>query len=112
MVTGWILTKMDDTEAGPKPVIASLSAAYRPGAVPLTEGGWMLCHVKCDPAIVEYMKKDTEDFLWIGGDYSKVPQVVLDTYASKLDPEETYLFIGQVVQKLAEWEPRFNMRAD
>ena len=111
MVTGWILTKVDNTEDGPRPLIASLSASWRAGALPLTEGGWMLCHVKTHPEVVAFMKQD-EDFIWIGNDWSKVPQEVLDTYAEKLNPEEQYLFIGQVVDKLSEWEPRFNMRAD
>lgn len=106
MVTGWLLSKFD----GSKPVVASLSIGWQAATGPLT-GGWALVHVQCQPTHVEFFKTD-EDVIWIGGEWVKVPQEVLSTYAAQLDPNETYVNIGQVIDKLAEWNPRFHLRGD
>src|SRR6266481_7942261 len=101
IINGWVLTKTDTHNDGHQtPIVASMSlAAWHGPMQPLTTDGWMLVRVACDPAHVEFMKQD-EDVIWIGSEWSKVPQQVLDTYASKLDPNETYQNLGQVLDKL------------
>src|SRR6266481_1655506 len=96
---GWVLTKCDNGI----PLVASLSTSWRAGALPIPGTEWMLCHVRCSSDHVSFMKQD-EDFVWIGSEWSVVPQQVLDAYASKLDPNATYQNLGQVLDKLAEWE--------
>lgn len=107
---GWALTKCDDTPDGPRSLVGSMSATWRGAIPPLPGMEWMLVHVRCSSEHVAFMRQD-EDFIWIGSEWSKVPQQVLDAYAPMLDPAETYQNLGQVLDKLAEQEGRFLLRA-
>ena len=78
MITGWLLTKIEDTAPdGHKPLVSSLSALWVAGALPLPGQEWMLVQAKAHAQVVTYMKED-EDFIWIGNEWSKVPQELLE----------------------------------
>jgi len=106
-IGGWVLTKTDTHPEGHQvPLVNSLSLAWHGPMQPLNPDGWMLVQVQCHAAHFEYMKGD-EDIIWIGNEWSKVPPELLEAYAEKLDPNETYQNFGQVLDKLAEWDFRF-----
>jgi len=105
-ITGWILTKSDRVDDSMKPIVASMSMAWHAPMQPLHPDGWNLVLVRCDVSHHVYMKHD-EDVIWIGNEWSKVPKELLDTYADHLDPNETYENLGQVLDKLADWDYRF-----
>jgi len=109
MVNGWVLTKVDSNDAQHRPLVASLATLWTAGCLPLPGTEWMLCHVRCHPDVVAFMRQD-EDFVWIGSGWSKPPQQLLDAYASLIDPNETYASVGQVLDKLSESNPRFLMK--
>ena len=111
IISGWVLSKCDRSDQGLRPLVESLSVNWYGAIPPAEEDGWMLVHVACDGAHVAFMKQDP-DFIWIGSEWSKVPQQVLETYASQLDPTEQYQNMGQVLDKLAESEPRFLLKVN
>jgi hypothetical protein len=111
VITGWALTKGDRTDEGLRSLVDSLSVNYFGMLEPDTDDGWMLVHVACDSEHVAFMKKHPDLFIWIGNEWSKVPPEVLETYAAQLDPNEQYQNMGQVLDKLADLEPRFHLRA-
>ena len=107
MVSGWILTKTDAHPNGLRhPIVASMSVPWHSPMQPLNPDGWMLVQVHCHSAHHRYMKHD-EDIIWIGSEWSKVPPELLEAYAEKLDPNATYDNLGQVLDKLSEWDFRF-----
>jgi hypothetical protein len=106
-ISGWILTKTDAHPDGNRhPIAASMSVAWQGPMQPLHPDGWMLLQVRCHGAHHRYMKHD-DDIIWIGNEWSKVPPELLEAYAEKLDPNETYSNLGQVLDKLGEWDARF-----
>lgn len=109
-IVGWALTKCDDTPDGPRSLIGSISATWRGAKLPLPGQEWMLVHARCSSEHVAFMRQDG-DFIWLGSEWSKVPQQVLDAYAPMLDPNETYDNLGQVLDRLMEQEGRFLLRA-
>jgi hypothetical protein len=110
VITGWVLSKCDRTDQGLRPLVESMSINWRGAVPPAEDDGWTLVHVACDSAHVAFMKADP-DFIWIGNEWSKVPPEVLEAYGSQLDPNELYQNMGQVLDKLADLEPRFHLRA-
>lgn len=110
MITGWVLSKCDRTDQGLRSLVESMSVNCHGAVPPAEDDGWMLVHVACDSEHVAFMKKDS-DFIWIGSEWSKVPTEVLETHAAQLDPNEQYQNMGQVLDKLADLEPRFHLRA-
>jgi hypothetical protein len=98
------------TDQGLRPLVASMSVNWRGPIPPAEDDGWMLVHVACDSAHVAYMKQDP-DFVWIGNEWSKVPAQVLEAYAPMLEPDGQYQNMGQVLDRLADLEPRFHLRA-
>lgn len=111
IIIGWVLTKCDRTDKGLRSLVESLSVNFYGMVSPDTDDGWTLAHVACDSAHIAFMKKHPDLFIWIGSEWSKVPQQVLETYTSQLDPNEQYQNMGQVLNQLAESEPRFHLRA-
>jgi hypothetical protein len=107
-ITGWVLSKFDagDDMNPLLPLVASMSMEWQGTMEPDTPDGWALVWIRCDNVHLEFIRQDP-DIIWIGNEWSKVPQQVLDTYASKLDPTQTYQFLGQVLDKLGEWETVF-----
>jgi hypothetical protein len=111
VITGWVLSKCDRTDQGLRPLVESLSVNHYGMVPPATDDGWALVHVACDSAHVGFMKKHPDLFIWIGSEWSKVPPEVLESHADLLDPNEQYQNMGQVLDKLADSEPRFHLRA-
>lgn len=111
MITGWALTKGDRTDRGLRSLVESLSVNYYGMVPPDTDDGWILVHVACDSAHIAFMKKHPDLFIWIGSEWSKVPPELLESHADWLDPNEQYQNMGQVLDTLAESEPRFHLRA-
>jgi hypothetical protein len=92
-------------------LVDSLSVNYYGMIAPDTDDGWTLVHVACDSAHAAFMKQHPDLFVWIGSEWSKVPPEVLEAFAAQLGPDEQYQNMGQVLDKLAESEPRFHLRA-
>ncbi len=106
-ISGWLLSKCDETTDGHRPIVASMSIAdWHAPIQPLTPNGWSLVWITCDPAHYAFIKQD-EDCIWLGNEWSRVHPQLLETFAEMLDPNETYQNLGQVIEKLAESEPRF-----
>lgn len=69
---------------------------------------WELVLIVTTPQQLEAAKKDPRVVV-CGKLYSKPPAQLLQAYAKWLDPTETYQFLGQVLDKLAETEPMFHL---
>jgi len=70
------------------------------------DADWCLCQLDIGAHQIEASKLDPR-VVYIGKEYNKPPAQFLAAFASRLDPEETYIFVGQVLAKLAETEPWF-----
>jgi hypothetical protein len=107
----WVLTQFYQCPEfdWPWPVCSSYGdAPYCPQQPvdPVNTGGWALVHMHTTYQHIEAMKLDPR-VLYCGQDYDAPPQQMLDTYKQLLDPNVNYMFIGQVIAKLAQSEPCF-----
>jgi hypothetical protein len=109
MMNVWMLSKFYDCEV--HGWIWPVCAAYGDGPYvprhPDTPDGWALVKVWTSPQQMEAAKQDPRVIV-CGKDYNTPPRELLDAYASWLDPAVTYMFIGQVIARLAETEPIFH----
>jgi hypothetical protein len=69
-------------------------------------GAWGLIRLSTTYQHIEAMKLDPR-CLYVGGDYDTPHQQVLDTFSRWLDPNKTYMFMGQVICDLGKWSPTF-----
>jgi hypothetical protein len=88
------------------PVCTAYGGNYLCPRLPETADGWALVLIETSPQQIEAAKQDPR-VVYCGKDYNTPPPQVLTTYASWLDPAVNYMFMGQVLAKLAETEPIF-----
>jgi hypothetical protein len=72
-----------------------------------TEDEWQLVEIFTTVGQLEAAKKDPRVVI-CGKDYNKPPAKLLEVYKDWLDPSETYMFMGQVIARLAEKVPAFH----
>ena len=84
------------------------SYGHNHAAMTYQENGWGLVWLSLDVHQLVFLKTGTDPNVQVvGRPGSKPTPLLLETYADKLDPDETYGTLEQVLEKLGEWEPRF-----
>jgi hypothetical protein len=73
---------------------------------PADPDGFALVKLDTTPQHVEAIKQDPR-VIYCGKDYDAPPKELLALYAGMLDPAVTYMFLGQVIARLAQQEPAF-----
>lgn len=71
---------------------------------PETPDGWGLVHIWATLQHIEAARQDPR-IIVCGREYDAVPAKVLEVYKDLLDPDTTYMLMGQVIAKLAQAEP-------
>jgi hypothetical protein len=108
MMQVWMLSKFYDCEV--HNWIWPVCAAYGDGPYcprhPATADSWALVKLWTSPQQIEAAKQDPRVIV-CGKDYDAPPTEVLSTYSAWLDPAVTYMFMGQVIARLAQLEPIF-----
>jgi hypothetical protein len=109
MMDVWMLSKFYDCEVHgwAWPVCAAYGDAPRVNRHAEDPDGWALVKVWTSPQQIEAAKQDPRVIV-CGKDFNAPPRELLEAYASWLDPTVTYMFMGQVIAKLAEAEPIFH----
>lgn len=69
-------------------------------------GQWGLIRMSTTGEHIEAMKDDPR-VLYVGDDWAPVHPKVIEIFGQWLDPTANYLFMGQVISKLAQWSPTF-----
>lgn len=88
------------------PVCSAYGYNYRHAIPLLTPVDWQLVQMDTTPTQLEAAKQDPRVIV-CGKDYDPPPAKVLEVYKDWLDPNVTYLFMGQVIARLAQREIGF-----
>lgn len=105
----WVLSKHYDCpeHEHPWPVVTAYGVDHHcPGRPALDNGVYALMSIETDPEHINAMREDPR-IIYCGRSFSTPPQILLELYRHKLDPNTTYLFMGQVIEQLAQSEPAF-----
>ena len=108
MYNAWFLTQfyLDPIHNWHVPVCSAYGGNFLCPRNPDTDDGWALVTMDTSPQQMEAAAQDPRVIV-CGKEYSTPPTQVLAAYASWLDPNVNYMFMGQVLTKLAETEPAF-----
>ncbi len=90
----------------PWPVCAAYGDNIYCPQMPKSSDGWALVHIYTSPQHVGAIPDDPR-VIYCGKEWDTPPKQVLDTYADVLDPKVTYMFMGQVIARLAQQEPAY-----
>jgi hypothetical protein len=115
--TVWMLSKFYTDEScliHPRPQVHPVAHDYaesdfcpvRPGVGFADEDEWALVHVTTDSERIALAKQDPR-IVYCGTAWDAPPQRLLDVYASRL-AGSNYIMLGQVLLKLAEFEPLYH----
>ena len=105
----WVLSQFYDCPEHdwPWPVCTAYGVdPHGPGRLSAVNTDFALVSIETSPVHIEAMKQDAR-IVYCGRDYDTPPPELLSTYQSKLDPMVQYMFIGQVIARLAQTEPAF-----
>ncbi len=111
MLGVWVMTKSFDAPSGPLPV--AWSYGYNHSANGFQENGWGLAWVSMDVQQLVFIRSGIDpNVQYVGKDASAKPTpLLLETYADQLGDGE-FSTLGEVLDKLGEWEPRFWLERD
>jgi len=73
---------------------------------PETADGWALVHIWSAQQQIEAARQDPRVIV-CGKDYDTPPAKVLEVYKDWLTPNTAYMFMGQLIARLAQIEPTF-----
>ena len=104
----WMLSKFyhDPIHGWDVPVCSAYGGNFVCVRHPDPPGEWGLVYLDTTLQQVEAAKQDPRVVV-CGKAYDPPPKKLLQEWASWLDPNVTYLFMGQVLSKLSETEPAF-----
>ena len=85
------------------PVCSAYGQNYHAVQVPSAPEGWGLVMMRTTFQQIEAARQDPRVIV-CGKDYDAVPAKMLEVFGSQLDPSVTYMFIGQVISRLAQSE--------
>ena len=83
------------------PVCSAYGLNYHAVQVPPTPDAWGLVTMWTSIQQIEAARQDPRVIV-CGKDYDPPPAKVLEVFGSQLDPGVTYLFMGQVIARLAQ----------
>lgn len=104
----WMLSQfyLDPLHNWDVPVCTAYGGNYVCPRHPDTPDGYALVLLDTSPQQIEAAKQDPRVVV-CGRDYDTPPAQLLSTYASWLDPNTNYLFVGQVLARLAQTDPGY-----
>lgn len=107
MLDIWLLSQYYVDDRGwTYPVAFDYGEHYFAPLHPETPDGWSLVRLAADSHQLDAAKQDPR-VVYCGRDYDTPPAKMLEVYASQLDPNVTYMFLGQVLARLAQTEPSY-----
>ncbi len=114
MMQVWVMSKSyASPNGGVLPV--AWSYGYNHSSMGYQENGWGLVWLSLDAHQLEFIRAGVDpnvQFVGIAGKEMSPPtQLLLDTYADKLAGAGPFM-LGQVLEKLGEWETRFVLERD
>ena len=102
----WVMTKFYDCPEHnwPWPVCTAYGQNHHgPGR---QHPEWALVNMETSPVQIEAMDEDPR-VIYCGKEFDSPPAQLLETFKELLDPKTRYLFMGQVIAKLAQTEWAF-----
>lgn len=103
----WVMSKAYQAPNG-DPVPVAWSYGYNHSHMGFQANGWGLVWLTLDVHQLVFLKSGIDPNVQVVGiERNKPIPLLLETYADKLEGGGPYANLGEVLDKLGEWEPRF-----